>query len=96
MFDFISGMVTMGFLVAALFFFKFWSGTRDFLFLTLGVAFVCFAITHALPILLDIPREERSWIYIVRLLGFTTLIVGIIAKNAKGRRRGAPGGQSPP
>lgn len=85
--DFLGGMITMGFLTAALFFFKFWSRTRDFLFAAFGLTFVCFAITQALPVLLDVPKEGRSWVYVVRLVGFAILIAGIVAKNARSGQR---------
>lgn len=81
MYNFLSGMVTMGYLTAALFFFRFWWRTRDRLFLLFAIAFVCFAVNQTLTVLLDIPRDEQSWTYLLRLAGFGLLIFGIVGKN---------------
>jgi hypothetical protein len=89
MYDFLSGMITMGYATAALFFFRFWWRTRDPLFVMFAIAFICFALNQALTALLDIPRDEQSWIYILRLAGFVLLIFGIIGKNV-GRKPPRP------
>ena len=81
MYDFLSGMITMGYATAALFFFRFWWRTRDPLFVMFAIAFICFALNQALTALLDIPRDEQSWIYMLRLAGFVLLIFGIVGKN---------------
>lgn len=91
MYNFLSGMVTMGYATAALFFFRFWWRTRDTLFLMFAIAFICFALNQALTALLDIPRDEQSWIYLLRLAGFVLLIFGIIGKNV-GKRQSHPDG----
>jgi hypothetical protein len=88
--EFLAGMITMGFLVAALMFFRYWRRTRDSLFAIFGISFLLFALGQALTVFADIPREEHSWLYLVRLAGFVLLIVGIVAKNV-GRGAGAPG-----
>ena len=85
MYQFFSGMVTMGFATAALFFFRFWWRTRDSLFAIFAIAFVCFALNHALTALLDFSRDDESWFYLLRLAGFVLLIAAIIRKNV-GRR----------
>ena len=41
--DFLSGSVTFGFLLAALFFLRFWRRTRDGLFLAFATAFLLLA-----------------------------------------------------
>ena len=79
--DFMAGMITMGFIMAGLFFFRFWKQTRDHLFIAFGVAFLLFAVHQGLVTLAGIPREERSWTYLIRLLGFGLLIFAIITKN---------------
>jgi hypothetical protein len=90
MYDFLSGMITMGFTTAALFFFRFWWRTRDPLFALFAIAFICFAFNQALTALLDIPRDEQSWIYLLRLAGFVLLIFGIVGKNI-GKKPARPG-----
>jgi hypothetical protein len=79
--EFLTGMITMGFLVAALLFFRFWRRTHDQLFVFFGIAFILFALSQALTVLSGMPREEHSWLYLVRLAGFVVLIVAIVGKN---------------
>jgi Family of unknown function (DUF5985) len=45
---FLAGMVTAGLLVAGLFFVRFWSDSRDFLFLAFTGAFWMLALNEAL------------------------------------------------
>jgi hypothetical protein len=78
---FISGLTTMGFIIAGLFFFRFWWRTSDILFVYFGVSFCILALSQALASLSGIPREDQSWIYLLRLAAFLLLIVGIIGKN---------------
>ncbi|MPZ40091.1 MAG: hypothetical protein GEU95_18950 [Rhizobiales bacterium] len=92
MLEFLSGMTTMGFLVAGLFFFRFWARTRDAIFVYFSVSFCLLAISQALGTLAEIPRDARTWIYLLRLAAFTLLIVGIVAKNFGQATRKAGGG----
>jgi len=81
MIPFTAGLITMGFLVASLFFVKFWRQTRDILFLAFAAAFLLLAANQALTVLIDIPRDEKSYLYILRLLAFCIIIASIIQKN---------------
>jgi hypothetical protein len=81
MLDFVSGMATMGFVAAGLFFFRFWSRTRDAIFVYFSVAFSLLAIGQALGTLTELAGDDRAWIYLLRLAAFALLIVGIVAKN---------------
>ena len=85
MYDFLTGIVTAGFLISAIFFFRFWKTTRDSFFAILGIAFVLFAANQAAVALLEVWREEQSWIYLLRLVGFALLLVAIALKNIPGR-----------
>jgi hypothetical protein len=78
---FLSGAITMGFLVAGLFFLRFWKRTHDRLFLTFALAFVLLGMVQALLALGNIPIEERSWIYLIRLAAFLLIIWSIVRKN---------------
>ena len=80
-----AGLIAMGFLVAALFFVRFWRRTRDDLFLAFGFAFVLMALNQGLPALLNVPSEEQSPFYLLRLAAFILIIVAIIGKNLKRR-----------
>ena len=81
MLTFLSGMTTMGYLIAGLFFFRFWWRTRDRLFVFFGVSFCILAISQTLSALAGIPSDDQAWIYLLRFVAFALLIVGIIAKN---------------
>ncbi|MCB5176411.1 MULTISPECIES: DUF5985 family protein [Microvirga] len=79
--QFISGMITMGFLVAGLLFLRFWTRTRDMLFAAFAAAFALLAANQALAALIDVPREERSWIYLLRVAAFVLIIAAVVWKN---------------
>lgn len=79
--DFVSGAIAMGFAVCAAFFLRFWGRTKDSLFLVFAIAFLLFALNQALSSLLGLVQEERSWLYLLRLAGFSMLIVAIVWKN---------------
>ncbi len=81
MYEFVAGLITMGYLVAGLFFLRFWVRTRDGLFVIFASAFWLLALNQALVAVAGIPREEHSWIYLLRLAAFTLIIIGIVAKN---------------
>jgi hypothetical protein len=80
-FDFLSGSITAGFLVAGLFFLRFWRRTHDGLFLAFAVSFALLGLGQAVQALANIPQEERSYIYLIRLLAFTIILVAIARKN---------------
>jgi hypothetical protein len=82
MHTFFSGMVTMGFLIAGLFFLRFWWRTQDKLFAVFAVAFWLFAANQGLTSLLALEREEQSWLYLLRLTGFALIIAAIAIKSA--------------
>ena len=64
MIEFLSGAVTLGFLVAAGFFLRFWRKTADRLFLALAAAFVLFALNQGLAAGLTVVLEPASLIYL--------------------------------
>jgi hypothetical protein len=80
---FLSGAITLGFLAAALFFLRFWRRTRDRLFAAFAMAFTLLALNQALIIFVDIPVEERSWLYLLRLAAFAIILAEIWARNRK-------------
>lgn len=83
MFAFVSGLITMGFLVSGLFFVRFWVRTRDTLFAAFAAAFWLLAANQALLALSNLPVEERSWMYLLRLAAFAIIIVAIALKNRR-------------
>jgi hypothetical protein len=79
--DFLSGAITIGLLVAGLFFLRFWKRTRDGLFIAFALAFWLLGLNQALLTFTDIPVEERSWLYLLRLAAFTLILISIWRKN---------------
>ena len=82
--DFLSGAITLGFAAAGLFFLRFWSRTRDSLFLAFAVAFWLLGLNQALLRLTDMPVEERSWLYLLRLAAFSIILISVWNKNRRG------------
>jgi uncharacterized membrane protein HdeD (DUF308 family) len=83
--DFLSGAVTMGFALAALFFLRFWRDTRESLFVGFAVAFLLLGAAQAILTLADIPLEERSWVFLIRLAAFVLILAAVIRKNLRAR-----------
>jgi hypothetical protein len=81
MIEFLSGTVTLGYLVAAGFFLRFWRKTADRFFLAFAAAFVLFAVNQFLAAVLAVVSEPTSLIYALRVLGFLLIIAAIVDKN---------------
>jgi len=81
MLTFLSGAITLGFAIAALFFLRFWRYTRDELFLSFSIAFLLLGTAQAILALGGVPDEHRSWVYLVRLTAFVLILVAIARKN---------------
>jgi hypothetical protein len=79
---FMSGMIAMGFAVAGLFFLSFWRRSHDRLFLAFAVAFWLLGIGQALLTFSDVPVEERSPLYLIRLAAFSLILWAVWRKNA--------------
>ena len=82
--DFLSGAITFGFVVAGLFFLRFWKRTRESLFVAFALAFWLLGLNQALLTFTDIPVEERSWLYLLRLAAFSLILISIWRMNRKG------------
>jgi len=85
LYDFLSGAVVLGFFVCGLFFLRYWHRTRDGLFLAFALAFGLMGLGQAILALGNIPTEERSQVYLLRLLAFAVIIFAIAKKNAEAR-----------
>ncbi|KQZ01062.1 hypothetical protein ASD45_09450 [Pseudolabrys sp. Root1462] len=78
---FLSGMITAGYLIAALFFFRFWKRTGDSLFATFGLSFMLFAISQSLSVSFDFLHDDKTVVFILRFFGFGLLLLAIARKN---------------
>lgn len=82
-FSFLSGAITMGFLVAGLLFLRFWTRTREALFACFALAFWLLGLSQALLALSIAPVEERSWLYLLRLAAFALILVSVWRTNRR-------------
>ena len=78
--------LTLGCFVVGLFFLRFWSLSRERLFFYFMLAFWVLAGDYLGLALLKPTTETRSALYLVRLLAFVLIIVGIVDKNRRGKR----------
>lgn len=85
---FMWGVLAMSSLVAALFFLRFWRATRERLFAFFSLAFVGLAATWVGLAIINHPADEaqQEYAYVVRLVAFVILIIGIIDKNRRSGR----------
>lgn len=83
---FIYGVITAGNLVAAAFFLRFYTRTKQRLLLLFALAFLLFAMNQAI-LGLDVAQlEEQAHAYLLRIAGFGLIIAGIVSTNF-GRQR---------
>jgi hypothetical protein len=85
--DFLSGAVTLAYVVATLYFVHFWRRTSDRLFLAFALAFALLALNQVTVFTLGVDDERYNYAYILRVLGFILILVAIIDKNVFAIRR---------
>lgn len=83
---YLSGAVTLGHLVAAALFLRFWRKTRDRLFLAFGVAFALLSVNQLLATFIDAGDENVVYAYVLRVLGFILILAAIVDKSVSARR----------
>lgn len=81
--NFLTGVGTMGWLVAAVFFLRFWRQTADRLFMLFSIAFGALALNRALLALLAPARESQWYLYLIRLGAFLLIAWAVIDKNRR-------------
>ena len=79
--EMLSGILTTGYLVAALHFLKFRHRTGDRLFLIFAVAFCILAVQRALLVAFSDVPEATLYLYALRSLAFFLIIAAIVDKN---------------
>ena len=79
--EFLSGAITMGFLISAMFFLRFRRRTGDRLFLAFAIAFLLLALNQALAQWLGAADERVGYTYLLRVLGFVLILGAIVDKN---------------
>ena len=83
---FLGGAVTLGYLIAGVFFLRFWRKTHDRLFLAFGVAFALLSVNQMLAIAIGAGDENVVFAYLLRVLGFVLILAAIVDKNLSTRR----------
>jgi hypothetical protein len=83
---FLAGATVLGFVLAGLFFLRFWTKTRDELFLVFTLAFWLLGLSQALLSFSDVPVEERTHLYLLRLAAFALILVAVWRKNRRANR----------
>jgi hypothetical protein len=83
---FISGLLTMGYVVAALFFARFWRQTGDRLLGLFALAFAIFACQRAALAFTVMAGEDAVWPYGLRLAGFILIVIAILDKNMRPKK----------
>jgi hypothetical protein len=89
MIDFFAGAVTCGFVIAGIFFLRFWKQTRDRLLLSFAGAFWLFALNQFAVSWLGADDERTNYVYLLRVLAFVLILLAIVGKNlgAVGKRQ---------
>ena len=85
LYDFLGGAISMGLAVAALFFLRFWRRTREALFLAFAASFLLLGVTQTLLTLTEVPLEERSKLYLLRLVAFLLILGALWWQNRRGK-----------
>ena len=78
----------MASLIAALFFLRYWRASRERLFGFFTLFFVGMTANWTVLALIDQPADEARQLhaYVIRLVAFVILIIGIIDKNRRSGR----------
>jgi hypothetical protein len=85
---FVSGMIVMSFIVAGVFFLRFWRDAHDRLFAFFAIAFFLFAVNRTALDYVGGASEATLFLYLIRLLAFCLIIAAIVDKNRSQRTVG--------
>ena len=78
---FLQGLSSLAAYASGLFFFRFWRDSRDSLFAFFGAAFSLLGLSWTLLALSAPAEDARPYIYGLRLVAFTLIVLGTILKN---------------
>ncbi len=79
----ISGALVLGYLVIGLFFLRFWSASRDRLFVLFALAFGVLAVQRFALSVTQETMEDQTVFYLMRLAAFVIIIIAIVDKNRR-------------
>lgn len=82
---FLWGALCLGCATIGLIFLRYWKTSREPLFAWFAVAFAVMGLNWLGLALIDPDSEIRHTLYLLRLVAFVLIIVGIVEKNRRGR-----------
>jgi len=85
MIDFLSGALTFTYVIAAFYFLQFWRRSTDRLFLMFALAFGLLAVNQLTLFIIGSADELGEYVYLLRVLAFSLIVIGIVLKNVAGR-----------
>lgn len=86
----LEGAVSMASLIAALFFLRFWTRTRDSFYLLFSIAFAIDAVSRFVLVASPVAdKPAEPFYYLPRLVMFALIIAAVIQKNRPRPGRGA-------
>ncbi|MEO6326621.1 MAG: DUF5985 family protein [Thermoanaerobaculia bacterium] len=83
--DIMGGGVVVSYLIVALFFLRFWTGSRDRLFAFFAAAFAILGLQRLAVLLLSGFGEHQALLYSMRLVAFLLIIAAVADKNRRPR-----------
>ena len=79
----VSGALTMGYLIVATFFLRFWASSRDRLFALFAFSFALLAVQRVAITMTREAMEDQTVFYLLRLAAFVVILVAIVDKNRR-------------
>ena len=83
MLHFLSGTICFGYVLAGLFFLKFWRKSGDTLFLAFAIAFWLLAANEAVLAWHEPASGQQGWYFLPRLVAYSLIALAIFAKNRR-------------
>ena len=86
MIEMFAGALLFAYLMAGVYFLRFWKRTGDRLFLHFAIAFWLFVLNQLATSIPSVADEADGYEYLLRVLGFIVIIIGIVDKNVGAKR----------
>jgi len=84
--QFLSGAIAMGYVIAGLFFIRFYSQSKDRLFMFFALSFMLLAVQRVIFLAIDSTVESNPGVLILRIIAYLLIITAIVDKNRKAQR----------
>lgn len=87
MYHMMIGAIALASLIAGLFFLRFWYKTRDRFFIFFALSFAIEGVNRIALGVMGTLSEDAPHLYLIRLLSFTLILVGIADKNRRHQKK---------